>query len=94
MSGLIQGSGDHSSAGPHSVPLALARNGRLSPTSPLKVFGQAKKKINDIFVELSHYIDEGVEFLNGEFNFAFGSLEYYFYFIINFLFCHLLMYIN
>ena len=74
MSGHIQGSGDHNPAGPHSVPLALARNGRLSPTSPLKVFGQAKKKINDIFVELSHYIDEGTEFLDGELDFSFDSL--------------------
>lgn len=30
----------------------------LSPKSPLKVFGEAKKKINDIFTEINSYIDD------------------------------------
>ncbi|ESN93802.1 hypothetical protein HELRODRAFT_87998 [Helobdella robusta] len=38
-------------------------NGRQSPTSPLKIFGQAKKKINDIFIEIATYINEGNEFV-------------------------------
>ncbi|ELU09043.1 hypothetical protein CAPTEDRAFT_158045 [Capitella teleta] len=40
-------------------------NGRQSPTSPLKLFGQAKKKINDIFVEINGYVDESNGFLGG-----------------------------
>lgn len=40
-------------------------NGRHSPTSPLKLFGQAKKKVNDIFVDIGHYIDETDSFLKG-----------------------------
>lgn len=46
------------------VPRKLG-NGRQSPTSPLKLFGQARKKINDIFVEISSYIDESNTFLTG-----------------------------
>ena len=41
-------------------------NGRQSPTSPLKLFGLAKKRINDIFVDISKYIDETNAFLVGE----------------------------
>jgi len=47
---------------------AVARklgNGRLSPTSPLKLFGQAKKKINAIFVDIEAYIKEGLLFVEG-----------------------------
>lgn len=40
-------------------------NGRQSPTSPLKIFGQAKKKINDIFVEIYSYIEESHNFFVG-----------------------------
>ena len=43
-------------------------NGRQSPTSPLKLFGQAKKKINDIYVEINTYIDESQAFLDGMYN--------------------------
>ena len=38
-------------------------NGRQSPTSPLKLFGQAKKKIVDIYSEIATYIEEGNKFL-------------------------------
>ena len=41
-------------------------NGRQSPTSPLKLFGQAKKKINDVFIEIAAYIDESHAFLTGK----------------------------
>jgi hypothetical protein len=40
-------------------------NGRQSPTSPLKIFGQAKKKINDIFIEILSYIEESNNFFIG-----------------------------
>lgn len=36
----------------------------LSPKSPLKVFGEAKKKINDIFTEINSYIDDAKAFVN------------------------------
>jgi len=49
-------------------PTRKLANGRQSPTSPLKLFGQAKKKINDIFVEISSYVTESGEFLEGIFN--------------------------
>lgn len=38
-------------------------NGRQSPTSPLKLFGLAKKRINDIFVDISKYMHETNTFL-------------------------------
>jgi len=53
-----------SPSGPASLGRRFA-NGRQSPTGPLKIFGQAKKKINDVFVEISGYIDEGNKFLEG-----------------------------
>lgn len=39
-------------------------NGRHSPTSPLKLFGQARKKINDIFVEIANYVGESHKFMD------------------------------
>jgi mitofusin len=51
-----------SPSGPMSLGRHLA-NGRQSPTAPLKLFGHAKKKINDVFVEISAYIDDGNKFL-------------------------------
>ena len=42
-------------------------NGRQSPTSPLKLFGLAKKRINDIFVDISKYMHETNTFLVGKF---------------------------
>ena len=54
--------------GPASLPFMTPPrkfNGRSSPTSPLKVFGQAKKKINDIFIDISNYVRESIEFLEG-----------------------------
>ena len=64
MSAVVNRSVDMDSSGPVSVGRRLA-NGRQSPTAPLKIFGHAKKKINDIFVEISSYIDDGNQFLEG-----------------------------
>jgi len=65
MSGVVhRGVADMDTSGPASVGRRLA-NGRQSPTAPLKIFGHAKKKINDIFIEISSYIDEGNQFLEG-----------------------------
>ena len=63
-------SGDVSAATP--VPKTSNRklgNGRQSPTSPLKLFGLAKKKINDIFVDINVYIEEMNKFLSGVYQF-------------------------
>ena len=64
MSGVINRATDMDTSGPVSLGRRLA-NGRQSPTAPLKIFGHAKKKINDIFVEISSYIDDGNQFLEG-----------------------------
>lgn len=32
-------------------------------TSPLKVFGQAKNKINNVFIQLAKHIEEGNDFV-------------------------------
>ena len=64
MSGVINRATDMDTSGPVSLGRRLA-NGRQSPTAPLKIFGHAKKKINDIFIEISSYIDDGNQFLEG-----------------------------
>ena len=59
------------SEGPASLPFATPPrkygNGRTSPSSPLKLFGQAKSKINDIFIDISNYVRETREFLEGNY---------------------------
>lgn len=55
-------------SGPSSLGGMVGRklaNGRQSPTSPLKLFGHAKKKINDIFIDITEYINDGHAFLRG-----------------------------
>jgi len=64
MSGVVNRSVDMDTSGAVSLGRRLA-NGRQSPTAPLKIFGHAKKKINDIFVDISSYIDDGNRFLEG-----------------------------
>jgi len=65
MSGVVNRSVEMDTpTGPASLGRRLA-NGRQSPTAPLKIFGHAKKKINDIFVDISSYIDDGNRFLEG-----------------------------
>jgi len=65
MSGVVsQGIDMDTPPGPASLGRRLA-NGRQSPTAPLKIFGHAKKKINDIFVDISLYIEDGNQFLEG-----------------------------
>jgi hypothetical protein len=72
MSGFVSLGGEmensHSTGGPMSLGRRVA-NGRQSPTAPLKIFGLAKKKINDIFVEISGYIAESSRFIQGLFCF-------------------------
>lgn len=35
--------------------------------SPLQIFVRAKKKVNDIFVEIEEYITETTQFIDGKF---------------------------
>ena len=70
---------DMDTSGPVSLGRRLA-NGRQSPTAPLKIFGHAKKKINDIFIEISSYIDDGNQFLESTYN-NHCSVEFFWYFL-------------
>lgn len=77
-------------SGPPSLGSVVGRkmaNGRQSPTSPLKLFGHAKKKINDIFVEITTYIDEGNAFLKGKKTFMNSLVAWTFVGLLGF--CHL-----
>lgn len=53
-----RGAGDASS--PRSTPVFD------SNISPLQVFVQAKKNINDIFVDIEGYLKEAVKFVDGK----------------------------
>ena len=67
MSGDITHRPQYPAAGdqPQSASARGLGNGRHSPTSPLKLFGQAKKKVNDIFVDIGRYIEETDIFVQG-----------------------------
>lgn len=43
-------------------------------SSPLQVFGQAKKQINDIFVNIQNYVDEASKGVNGNYYILFYLL--------------------
>lgn len=51
-------------------PTALMSENRTmhinSDNSPLQVFVRAKKKINDIYVEIEEYVNETTQFINGK----------------------------
>jgi len=68
MSGIVSRASEMDNSYSTGGPMSLGRwmsNGRQSPTAPLKIFGLAKKKINDIFVEISRYLDESNKFIKG-----------------------------
>lgn len=55
--------------GPHNV--SMLNNGSVrvnmqNVDSPLQIFVRAKKKINDIFVEIDDYVKDAVTFMHGE----------------------------
>lgn len=56
--------------GPSGRGGALVSNGdsRVS-NSPLQIFVKAKKKINDIFVEVEDYVKDTVQYMQGMFYF-------------------------
>jgi mitofusin len=41
-------------------------NGRMSPSSPLKLFGQAKKNINEIYKDVLDFLSEAETFVEGK----------------------------
>lgn len=54
--------------GPHNrTPLAISdHRSRSTPdNSPLQIFVKAKKKINDIFVEIEDYVKDAVTYMQG-----------------------------
>lgn len=57
--------------GPHNrAPLSMAdhRSVRAAPeNSPLQIFVRAKKKINDIFVEIEDYVKDAVQYMHGKY---------------------------
>ncbi|XP_052759812.1 mitofusin-1-like isoform X3 [Mya arenaria] len=59
-----RGSGD-AGVGHRSIGHGRNGNGRMSPNSPLKRFGQAKKTINDIFRDVLDFIKEADNFVEG-----------------------------
>jgi hypothetical protein len=68
MSGIVSRPVEMENSYPAMGPITHGRriaSGRQSPTAPLKIFGLAKKRINDIFVDISSYIDESSTFLKG-----------------------------
>lgn len=59
---------------PESSSYRSLGNGHSSPVSPLKLFGQAKKQINDIFKHINEYIEETEKFYEGIVQFNFNCL--------------------
>lgn len=67
---MMAGDGPHN-RGPLSIP--DHRSARNAPdNSPLQIFVKAKKKINDIFVEIECYVKDAVTYMHGKY-----TLKYY-----------------
>ncbi|KAJ8978482.1 hypothetical protein NQ317_002069 [Molorchus minor] len=61
---LMSGDGPHNRP-PITAVLTDARGVRTGPdNSPLQIFVKAKKKINDIFVEIEDYVKDTVEYMH------------------------------
>lgn len=57
--------------GPHNVTTinnGAVRVNMSNIDSPLQIFVRAKKKINDIFVEIDDYVKDAVTFMHGEYS--------------------------
>ncbi|XP_053379288.1 mitofusin-2-like [Mercenaria mercenaria] len=61
----LRGSGDAGVSGHRSMGNGRNGNGRMSPSSPLKLFGQAKKNINKIFKDVLDFLSEADTFVEG-----------------------------
>lgn len=65
--------------GPHNrsslAPLSDYRAIRTpaADNSPLQIFVKAKKKINDIFVEIEDYVDDAVDYMNSKLNYLYQT---------------------
>lgn len=77
MTFLFSGSGDAGNFGHRSLGNGRNSNGRMSPVSPLKRFGQAKKNINEIFKDILDFISEADKFVEGECNMFFYHWRQY-----------------
>ncbi|XP_013414801.1 mitofusin-2 [Lingula anatina] len=64
MSGIVDHSRYPMSKSPHTPPRQLG-NGHGHTASPLKIFGHAKNKVNEIFKTITSYISESDAFLTG-----------------------------
>ncbi|XP_060564780.1 mitofusin-1-like isoform X2 [Ruditapes philippinarum] len=60
-----RGSGDAGVSGHRSMGNGRNGNGRMSPSSPLKLFGQAKKNINEIYKDVLDFLSEAETFVEG-----------------------------
>lgn len=61
----MSGDGPHNMSIPNSMDPRCARQ---VDNSPLQIFVNAKKKINDIFWEIEEHVKDAVEYLHGKFN--------------------------
>ena len=59
------GSGDAGASAHRSMGNGRTGNGRMSPVSPLKRFGQAKKSINDLFKDIMDFMKAADAFFQG-----------------------------
>jgi mitofusin len=60
---LMSGDGPHNKSIPSSMVDARTTR-QTSDNSPLQIFVKAKKKINDIFVEIEDYVKDAVEYMH------------------------------
>lgn len=72
---LMSGDGPHNRPPMQNVIPSL-RNSH--DASPLQIFVKAKKKINDVFVDIEDYVKDTVAYMHGKFCF--------FYFVLNSIF--------
>jgi hypothetical protein len=63
---LMSGDGPHNKSIPSSMVDARTTR-QTSDNSPLQIFVKAKKKINDIFVEIEDYVKDAVEYMHGRY---------------------------
>ena len=69
MSGLLGKKAEHTMTSAHPVTATMPdrmTKSMMSAPSPLKIFGTAKKKIRDIFVDVAAYVEESKVFVKGE----------------------------
>ena len=76
---LVTGNGGTYETNALTDPNARALHNNANDISPLQIFVRAKKKINDIFLEIEDYVGETTRFIEGN-N---GTLAKFDFFITN-----------